>query len=424
MNPGADLCVVDLGFGDAGKGSVVDYLCRQNPDATVVRFNGGSQAAHNVVTDTGVHHTFAQFGSGTLAGNRTHLSRFMLVNPMNMLQEARHLAVNADQWDAFDRLTISPEALVTTRLHMAWNRVEEICRGNLANGSCGQGIGATVEYSIAHPPLRVLHLVNPALTLRLLHQIQDHYITRLGRTLLTAKDEAGFETLEYERDIIRNLDLDRVAEEYEFWSRIVQFRSDRELTGDLIFEGAQGLGLDEKYGTAPHNTWSNCTPGNAMEILDDLGRPRAKIIGVTRTYTTRHGAGPFPTETRSLDRSELHNGTGTYQGGWRVGHLDCGLLNHSLQICKKTGSPVDEIALTHMDTLDDHNPVAVAYSPTLSTLGGSFNLEHLGMYTCKYQTWPSEKFVFMFERTLNTPVTILSYGPTAQDKKVPCESSL
>jgi adenylosuccinate synthase len=416
-----DICVVDLGFGDAGKGTIVDYLARENPEATIVRFNGGAQAAHNVVTDTGVHHTFAQFGSGTLAGNPTHLSRYMLVNPMNMLQEARHLAVNADQWDVFDRLTIDPDALVTTRLHMAWNRIEEITRGNLAHGSCGQGIGATVEYSLSgREHLCAGTLTDPADTLRLLRQIQDHYTGRLDRLL--AGSTAWSETLEYECNILRNLDLDRVAEEYETWSQIIQFRLDADLTGDLIFEGAQGIGLDERHGTAPHNTWSDCTPRRAMQILNTLARPRARIIGVTRTYTTRHGAGPFPTETSTLDRPELHNSTGTYQGGWRVGHLDCGLLNHSLRVCRRIGFPVDEVAVTHMDMLDDHNPVSVAYQPTLPPLGDS--IENLGTYECTYRIWPRERFAGLLERTLNTPVTILSYGPTAQDKKVLCDSSL
>jgi adenylosuccinate synthase len=85
--------VVDLGFGDAGKGTVVDWLSRRFPDAIVVRFNGGPQAAHNVVTPEGKHHTFSQFGSGMLvAGVSTHLSKHVLINPLNMWTEAQALA--------------------------------------------------------------------------------------------------------------------------------------------------------------------------------------------------------------------------------------------------------------------------------------------------------------------------------------------
>ncbi|MGH3242709.1 MAG: adenylosuccinate synthetase, partial [Spirillospora sp.] len=97
--------VVDLGYGDAGKGTVVDHLCSANPVAAVVRFNGGAQAAHNVVLDNGRHHTFAQFGSGTFTpGVRTHLSRFMLVDPLALAAEADHLRA-LGVTDALDRFT-------------------------------------------------------------------------------------------------------------------------------------------------------------------------------------------------------------------------------------------------------------------------------------------------------------------------------
>src|SRR5512147_2617059 len=86
------ILVADLGYGDAGKGSIVDYLTRQRPAHTVIRYNGGAQAAHNVIDPGGAHHTFAQFGSGTLVpGVRTYLSRFMLVDPLNLMHEERHL---------------------------------------------------------------------------------------------------------------------------------------------------------------------------------------------------------------------------------------------------------------------------------------------------------------------------------------------
>ncbi|TDB72357.1 adenylosuccinate synthetase, partial [Actinomadura sp. KC216] len=158
--------VVDLGFGDAGKGTVVDHLCSTRPAflggrpprppgergvATVVRFNGGAQAAHNVVLDDGRHHTFAQFGSGTFTpGVRTHLSRFMLVDPLALAAEADHLRALGVA-DALDRLTADRDALLTTPYHRAANRARETARGAARHGSCGMGIGETVAYAQAHP---------------------------------------------------------------------------------------------------------------------------------------------------------------------------------------------------------------------------------------------------------------------------------
>jgi len=76
--------VQDIFLGDSGKGSIVDFLCRNMPVDMVVRWNGGPQAAHNVVTTDGAHHTFAMFGSGTLAGVPTYLGPDVLINPYNI----------------------------------------------------------------------------------------------------------------------------------------------------------------------------------------------------------------------------------------------------------------------------------------------------------------------------------------------------
>src|SRR5512146_3203468 len=108
------ILVADLGYGDAGKGSIVDYLTRLTNAHTVVRYNGGAQAAHNVITPDGRHHTFSQFGSGTFVpGTRPHLSRFMMVHPLAMLAEERHLRALGIP-DAFRRVSVDREALVTT----------------------------------------------------------------------------------------------------------------------------------------------------------------------------------------------------------------------------------------------------------------------------------------------------------------------
>ena len=89
--------VVDLGFGDAGKGGVTDFLARDQRADLVVRFNGGAQAGHNVVTPDGRHHTFSQFGAGTFAGVRTALGPAFLLHPLAMVVEAEHLVRAGDE---------------------------------------------------------------------------------------------------------------------------------------------------------------------------------------------------------------------------------------------------------------------------------------------------------------------------------------
>src|SRR5437763_522887 len=123
------ILIADLGYGDAGKGATVDYLARLTAAHTVVRYNGGAQAAHNVVAPDGRHHTFAQFGSATfLPGVRTHLSRFMVLHPLAMVREAEHLGVLGIT-DALGRTTIDGDALVISPYQQAANRLRELARG-------------------------------------------------------------------------------------------------------------------------------------------------------------------------------------------------------------------------------------------------------------------------------------------------------
>src|SRR3954469_18473147 len=192
---------VDLGFGDAGKGSIVDFLTRQHTAHTVVRYNGGAQAAHRVVTagPNSREHVFAQFGSGTLAGAATHLSRFMLLDPLAMVAEEQHLQALGVP-DAFDRTTIDERALVITPFQRAANRLKELARGAGRHGSCGMGIGETMIDYLEHGQ-RVLFagdLRSPDLLrskLRFLHEINLAKIQALlvDPTWLPANDESARE---------------------------------------------------------------------------------------------------------------------------------------------------------------------------------------------------------------------------------------
>ncbi|GAA3846218.1 adenylosuccinate synthase [Saccharothrix violaceirubra] len=334
------VAVVGLGFGDEGKGAVVDALCAARETVSVVRFNGGAQAAHNVVVGDR-HHTFSQFGSGTLAGVPTLLSRHVLVEPIALATEARELAALGVP-DPLRLVSVDRDALLTTPVHVAANRAREDARGADRHGSCGKGIGETAWYALlpGHGPGDVVEgwplpgVPGPAPTVgdcadeatlrRRLDALAAFYAP------LTEDFPAVDDMVHLYRafaDAVRTVDGDEVRR--------------RAARGRLVFEGAQGVLLDQHHGFHPHTTWSTVTPDLIPAMLGE--RPR--VLGVTRTYQTRHGAGPLPTEDPALDLPERHNGYGHYQGGWRVGHLDATLLDHAVRAC----GGVDALAVTHLD---------------------------------------------------------------------------
>ncbi len=317
------IAVVGLAYGDEAKGTVVNRLCSTGDYSAVVRFNGGCQAAHNVVLDDGTHHTFAQFGSGTLLGVQTYLSKYMIVEPFALLNEAYGLT-NIGVSYPMAMLTVHPKCLVTTPYHWWVTKAREDARGDARHGSTGRGVGATVEYSLQDfYPLRIEDLQFPALTLRKLLKIEKWAVSQ--------GIKAG--TIE--------VDLQDLANKYhEFFQQLNI--SDRLLDGKIVFEGAQGVLLDEHVGFHPYTTWSTVTPDNIFNMVE---RDFVEVIGVTRSYMTRHGAGPFITEDTSLNLPEIHNKDEKYQGIWRVGHLDIPALRYSISAC----GGIDGLYVTHGD---------------------------------------------------------------------------
>ncbi len=431
--------VVDLGFGDAGKGSIVDYLARNKSVSTVVRFNGGGQAAHNVITPDGRHHTFAQFGSGTFVqGVKTHISRFSLFDPLAIEPEARHLR-ELGCGNVYSRFSLHEQALVVTRFQKSANRLREALRGNARHGSCGMGIGETTHDSIVRPDLKVVgaDLRDPKRLARLLSEVQE-----MKRAEFTGLLD-GIKHLPHIAEEIDILEQSSAPSEYAeaMWKISQQFPivgdtylKRRAEEGDLILEGAQGVLLDEWYGFHPHTTWSTTTFANALEILRDINfEGDVTRLGVVRAYQTRHGAGPFPTESKELTAliPDMHNGTGEWQGAFRLGWLDAVLTRYALEVC----GGVDQIAMTNMDrfrTLSQkmmctgysHDDVGlISRLPVKTELTDLVFQETLTRLLEKvtplYESIPNEDSLFfqMVEEELGVPLSIISYGPTALDKQ-------
>lgn len=335
--------VVDLGFGDAGKGATVDWLCSPQAGldvAAVVRFNGGAQAAHTVLAD-GRRHTFRQFGSGTLSGVPTVLSRHVLVDPIALAAEAEALTALGVA-DPLGSIFVDERALLTTPIHGAANRCREDARGAARHGSCGMGIGETVRYALEHDAPRVRDCRTPDILRRKLFALEQHFAP------LLASGRHGYEP------------IDALVAAYTEFARSVALVPGEQLAvfaaaGRLIFEGAQGVLLDEWRGLHPFTTWSTVEPRHARAMLARIGEP-GTVLGVTRAYQTRHGAGPFPTEDAELSIPEPHNATGPYQGVFRVGHLDPILLRYAVEAC----GGIDALAVNHLDLVSGRDDVRTA----------------------------------------------------------------
>lgn len=330
--------VIDLGFGDAGKGSVTDALVRTRGATLVVRYNGGAQAGHNVVTPDGRHHTFSQFGAGHFAGASTLLGPAFLLHPLGMAVEAERLATVAP--DPWARTWVDARCRVITPYQQAAGQLRELLRGDAAHGSCGVGVGECVADHLDHPDERLTagDLDDPATVRTRLRRQRDRKrseLVALGAPAdaLVLFDDPGLidRVIAAWRTVasrLKRLDADAVAARVRTTPRVV-------------FEGAQGVLLDETWGFHPHTTWGDITAHHALALAGD--RPVWRL-GVTRAYMVRHGAGPFPTEG-TLAVSEPHNRDDGFQGRFRTGALDGVLLRYAAEVC----GGVDALAITCLD---------------------------------------------------------------------------
>ncbi|HEX8912908.1 MAG TPA: adenylosuccinate synthetase [Humisphaera sp.] len=471
MLPRTAIQVVDLAFGDCGKGTVVDHLCRKHPDALVVRFNGGPQAAHNVVDPDGRHHTFAQFGSGSFVpGVRTLLSRFVLIEPYALLNEARHLDLIGVP-DPLGRLSIDARCPVITPAHQAANRLRELARGAGAHGTCGVGVGETMLDVIGRPAdvLRAGELADRRAVRAKLLAACERKAAELKDVIrggglgggggggrgtdgpargadLPASDPSFARAA---ATILEPTWVDAAVANYAEVARHAAIldapAADRLLreSAALVFEGAQGVLLDENHGFHPHTTWSTTTFANADALLAEAGDDRPRVrLGVLRTYFTRHGAGPFVTEDASIAAAvpEPHNGGSGWQGRFRVGPFDAVAARYAIA----AAGGVDGLAVTHLDRVTKLPPrVCTAYRidadagddelfkrrhATVRDIRtpGTVDLDRQARLTArlaacrpKFADAPShdvEAFVRVIEREVGVEVALTSVGPTANDK--------
>ena len=417
--------VVDLGFGDAGKGAIVDFLAREaRAPATVVRFGGGGQAGHRVVTDDGRQHVFSQVGAGTFVpGATTLLGPEMVLHPTALLVELQRLVAGGVD-DAPSRLAIDARVLVTTPFHQAANRLRELARGPAAHGTVGVGVGETVAFAarFGADALRAADLDSAELAPRA-EGVRQRLEAELAH--LVPPESGGrraVERFEAERAVLADPELAArwaSAVRRERWPLVDGDRAlaDAFARGPVIFEGAQGVLLDRVHGFFPHVTHGRCGPAPVREWLARIGQgTEVPVLGVLRTYMTRHGAGPLPSETRALEGlPEPTNDDAGWQGAFRRGWLDPLLLRYAIGAI----GGVDGLALNHLDAAQ-----ATEEWKRVESRPGPVALEArtaaaLAAVECEQRSLPraEEPLIEVVEALLESPVRLASRGPSAAAKR-------
>lgn len=374
--------VLDLGFGDAGKGTTVDWLAASAAHPLIVRHHGGGQAGHRVVTPDGRAHVFAQFGAGLFHPDaRSLLGPEMIVHPLAWRVELDHLDAAGVPCPA-RRSFVHADCRLTTPMLEALGRLREVARGSSRHGTCGMGVGETVAASLRGHVLRVRDvggLADLRRWFRAHHQAIRDEARPLWQRVEAREPEPshGGRTRErVARDAWTDLSdpawADECALAFRDWRDRVQVVDEADAhrmaiaSDHVVFEGAQGVLLDETHGLRPHTTWSDCTDLSARRAAAALGLDAAdlRILGVTRTYATRHGEGPFPSECPTLTARwrDAANGDGPWQGVFRIGALDEVLL----RTARAALHQLDAVMVTHCDTFETWDDPRIVRAWTLA----------------------------------------------------------
>ena len=319
------MAIIGAGYGDEGKGLAVDAACAGHRDALAVRFNGGAQAGHTVVTPEGVRHVFHHIASGALAGAATHLGPRFVCHPMVFAEEADALGALG----AATEVTVDPRSAVTTPYDVMVNQALEEARGRRRHGSCGMGFGETLErHETGRYAIEARHLAEPDTIARRMRAIRDTYVRQrlAGLGLAPLAPECAGEAIverfvEDARAMRARVGLARLGE-------VVRRRT------AVVLEGAQGLGLDMNAPEFPHVTRSRTGLAWAAEIAGEAGLDGLEALYVTRWYATRHGAGPLADEIGTSERGWIEDETNVgnrWQGDLRAGWLDCETLGRRIE---------------------------------------------------------------------------------------------
>ena len=418
----ANVAVIGAQWGDEGKGKVVDWLASRAD--IVVRFQGGHNAGHTLVVGNQTY-KLSLLPSGLVRGKLGIIGNGVVVDPDALLSEMDR--VRGQGLDVSpETLRIAENAPLILPLHSALDRAREKARGTRRIGTTGRGIGPAYEDKVARRAIRVCDLAEPGTLADKLDELLLHH-----NTLLRGLSAQTFEKTALLDGLLAV--APRVLPHAEpVWERLSEARRAGKR---ILFEGAQAVMLDVDHGTYPFVTSSNTVAATAASGSGVGPGAVGFVLGIAKAYTTRVGAGPFPTE--------LHDETGRLLGNRghefgtvtgrprRCGWFDAVLVRQAVKV-----GGIGGLALTKLDVLDGllelrlcvgyeiagervrHLPAGMAAQAATRPIYET--VEGWAASTRGARSWadlPAQavKYVRRIEELVEAPVTLLSTSPERDD---------
>ena len=420
----SNVVVVGSQWGDEGKGKIVDWLSERAD--VVVRFQGGHNAGHTLVI-SGTTYKLSLLPSGVVRPSKLSiLGNGVVVDPWALIEEIENIRTAGVDVSP-QTLKIAENASLILPLHRRLDHVrEERASGEQKIGTTGRGIGPAYEDKVARRAVRICDLVDPGVVAEKVDVLLMHH-NALLRGL--GEEEVDRSVLLAELGDISDKILPYMASVWQILDEA------RRLGQRILFEGAQGIMLDVDHGTYPFCTSSNTTPAEAATGAGIGPGALNYVLGITKAYTTRVGAGPFPTELSDATGQRLgEKGRefGTVTGRRRrCGWFDAVMVRQASKI-----AGMDGIALTKLDVLDGMSKIELCTGYRL----GDEVLEYLpasGAQQAKvepvletHEGWADStmgarswadlpataiKYIRRIEELIETPVALLSTSPERED---------
>ena len=418
----SNVIVIGSQWGDEGKGKIVDWLS-YNADA-VVRFQGGHNAGHTLVVD-GKTYKLSLLPSGVVRGKKSFIGNGVVLDLLALKKEIKTLEEKKIKIDE-NILGISQGAPLILSYHQELDRARESKVNGIKIGTTGRGIGPAYEDHVGRRSIRVCDLFNrKKLSDKIENALSHHNPIRKGLGISELKTNEIIRQIDDYSDFIKPFVKN-------VWDELLKLQNENK---NILFEGAQGILLDINHGTYPFVTSSNTVSAQASIGTGVGSLNKSFTLGITKSYLTRVGEGPFPTE-QSNEIGEklgvLGKEFGTVTGRKRrCGWLDLVLLKQSVNISGLKG-----LALTKLDVLDTFDKIKVCTSYTYKNKKYDYlplsidsekqlitNYIELDgwkkktMGTRKFSDLPlnAKKYISFIEEFVGIPVTMLSTSPERED---------